>query len=187
MNRRGFFASMLAGTVAAPAWAAQGHQHGPALTGPLANATVSFGFWQSDPPFNRFPTNNDRFRNGHQLLPHEVRIKAGGTVNFIIGGFHQVIVYAPGTEPGQIDTNLVTQVTNPPGPPLIDDPANRVYRGIDPSTLPLLRGPMDAPPTNLQDRVEVVHFASPGRYLVICGVQPHFAVDGMFGFVTVLP
>jgi plastocyanin len=186
INRRGFFASVLAGGVAAPAWAGQGHDHS-AVDGPLANATVSFGQWQSNPPLDRFPTNNDRTRNGHQLIPNEATIKAGGTVNFIIGGFHHVLVYAPGTQPGDINATLTTTVTNPPGPPLINDPTNRVYRGIDPSTLPLLRGPAGSTPANLQDRVEVVHFANPGRYLVICGVQPHFVNDAMFGWVKVLP
>lgn len=183
MNRRGFFVSLLAGSVASPALAGQGHNHA-AVDGPLANATVSFGQWQSSPAFDRFPANNDRTRNGHQLIPNEATIKAGGTVNFIIGGFHQVLVYAPGTEPTDINTTLVTSVTNPPGPPLIDDPTNRVYRGLDPSTLPLLRAPV---PAALQDRVEVVHFANPGRYLVMCGVQPHFVNDRMFGWVKVLP
>jgi hypothetical protein len=32
-----------------------------------------------------------------------------------------------------------------------------------------------------------VTLTKPGTYLVICGVLPHFAVDGMFGFVKVLP
>lgn len=173
MKRREFIGSVLAGGVAAPAMGVERHSHRP-VDGPLANATVSFGYWQSDPPFDRFPTSNDRFRNGHQLIPHEATIKAGGTVNFIIAGFHFVTVYAPGTQPGEIDVTRTMAPTAQPAPPLIDDPTNRVYRGLDPSRVP-------------QDRVEVVHFASPGRYLVICGVLPHFAVDRMFGFVKVLP
>jgi hypothetical protein len=32
-----------------------------------------------------------------------------------------------------------------------------------------------------------VTFASPGVYLVICGVFPHFVNDNMHGFVKVLP
>ena len=39
---------------------------------------------------------------------------------------------------------------------------------------------------DLSDRVEVVHFPDPGRYLVICGVLPHFN-DGMYGYVEVIP
>ena len=170
MRRREFVTSVLAGGIAAPALAAQGHSHQP-LEGPLANATVSFGLWQSNPPYDRFPNVSDRFRNGHQLLPHEVQIKAGGAVNFVIAGFHHVLVYAPRTEPGDIDTSMTIPVT---APPLINDPNGRVYRGLDPSLQP-------------QDRVEVVHFATPGRYLVICGVLPHFVLDGMSGYVVALP
>jgi hypothetical protein len=45
-------------------------------------------------------------------------------------------------------------------------------------------------PQMMQDRVEVVRFSEPGRYLVICGVLPHFydAATGqfiMFGYVRV--
>jgi hypothetical protein len=112
-------------------------------------------------------------RNGHQLIPHEAIIRTGGTVNFIIGGFHHVLVYAPGTNPGDINAGLTVSVTAPPGPPLINDPTNRIYRGLDPSLVP-------------QDRVEVVQFSNPGVHLVMCGVQPHFVDDQMFGFVRVV-
>ena len=71
------------------------------------NATVSFGAWQTplpppaEPPetdpLDRFPNLSPRDRNEHQLIPHKVRIKAGGTVNFIIGGFHLPTVYDNGT------------------------------------------------------------------------------------------
>jgi hypothetical protein len=114
-----------------------------------------------------------------------VRIKAGGAVNFNIGGFHQVIVYDDRTQPDDIDAALTTTTTGPtpsPAVPLIDDPQHRIYRGLDPSLQPLDRG---SPPAFLQDRVEVVYFPKPGKYLVICGVQPHFVNDGMYGFVTV--
>jgi plastocyanin len=150
---------------------AQSHQHQP-IAGPLANATVSFGQWPTDPPLDRFPDLGAPGKpNGHQLIPNEVKIKAGGTVNFIIGGFHHVLVYDDGTQPGDINANLLVPGSSPPG--LIDDPRNRIYRGMDPRLFP-------------QDRVEVVHFSKPGRYLVICGVRPHFVDDGMFGFVRVL-
>ncbi len=148
------------------------HKHQP-IAGPLANATVSFGQWPTDPPLDRFPNLGAPGKpNGHQLIPHEVKIKAGGTVNFIIGGFHHVLVYDDGTQPTDINPNLLVPGSVPPG--LIDDPSNRIYRGMDPRLFP-------------QDRVEVVHFSEPGTYLVICGVRPHFVNDGMFGFVRVLP
>ena len=65
-------------------------------------------------------------------------------------------------------------------PPLIDEPTNRVYRGLDPSLPPFYRSPET---TFIQDRIEAVHFEW-GTYLVICGVHPHFFNDGMFGFVS---
>jgi plastocyanin len=145
-------------------------------SGPLANATVSFGAWKTSPPVDRFPNRSDtRNDNVHVIIPEVAKIKAGGTVNFIIAGFHQVIVYDDGTRPEDIDTSItVLPTTTPPSPPppLIADPNRRVYRGPDPSLLPA-------------DRVEVVHFAEPGTYLVICGVLPHFQA-GMFGYVRVL-
>jgi hypothetical protein len=146
-----------------------------AIDGPLANATVSFGEWQTDPALDRFPNNSPALRNEHQLIPNEVKVKAGGAVNFIISGLHQPIVYDAGTQPGDIDENATTPSTGTPlGLPLINDSTDRIYRGLDPSLFP-------------RDRVEVVHFSKPGTYLVICGVQAHFVNDDMFGFVKVVP
>jgi len=152
-----------------------GHQHEP-VSGPLATATVSFGEWSAglEPALDRFPNLGAPVKpNGHQLIPNETTIKAGGTVNFIIAGFHHILVYGNGTQPDDIDETLTVAVTVPPGPPLINDPANRVYRGLDPSLFP-------------QDRVEVVQFPNPGTYLVVCGVLPHF-IDKMWGWVKVNP
>lgn len=99
----------------------------PALDGPLSNATVSFGEWMT--PIDRFPNLSPMAANHHELIPQVAKIKAGGTVNFIIAGFYQVIVYNDGTQPGDINTALTVPPTSPPGPPLINDPANRIYRG----------------------------------------------------------
>jgi plastocyanin len=137
----------------------------------IQTETVSFGGWITDPPLDRFPNNNPIAAVYHELTPATVTIKAGGTVRFIIGGFHNVVVYDDGTQPGDIDTTITVPPTNG-GPPLIADPENRIYRGLDPSLFP-------------QDRVEVVQFEEPGTYLVICAVLPHFQ-DGMFGYVRVL-
>jgi plastocyanin len=147
---------------AAPAQA----QH-TSISGPLANATVSFGQWKTDPPLDRFLPFAPP-QGGHHVTPQEVTIKAAGSVNFIIAGLHLVLVYGAGTQPGSINVGAIIPGT----PPLINDPINRIYRGLDPRTQSL-------------DRVEVVHFHTPGTYLVICGVLPHFN-DGMFGFIRVL-
>jgi hypothetical protein len=161
----------------------------------LATATVSFGAWASG--INRQPNigaTAGLANNVHALIPYEVKIKAGGTVNFIIAGFHLVVVYDDGTKPEDINVGMTVLPQGAPAPPLIDDPNNRIYRGIDPTVLPFLQGPLQpalmppgAPPFQpvLQDRVEVVHFPDPGKFLVICGVLPHFN-DGMYGFVRVI-
>jgi plastocyanin len=137
------------------------------------SATVSFGAWVTSPATDRFPNLSPRFNNQHELIPKRVTIRAGGTVNFIISGFHHVLVYDRRTRPTDINTNLlITPTGTGMFPPLINDPNNRIYRGLDPSLLP-------------QDRVEVVHFNEPGLYLVICGVLPHFQ-EGMWGYVRVV-
>jgi plastocyanin len=158
------------------------------------SATVSFGGWMANPhecpgvPPNppapcpivdRFPANAatqfPRFSNHHELTPTIAKIRAGGTVNFIIGGLHVVAVYDDGTKRGDIDTTILVPNRPPMTPPIIDDSEDRIYRGLDPFLLP---------PGAQQDRVEVVHFDDPGTYLVICAVLPHFQ-EGMYGFVKV--
>jgi plastocyanin len=137
----------------------------------LANATVSFGAWMASAatPLDRFANPTSGAGNLHELVPQLALIRAGGTVNFIIAGLHNVIVYDDGTKPSDINTALIVPES---APPLIDDPNRRIYRGPDPRTQP-------------RDRVEVVHFDKPGTYLVICGVLPHFN-EGMYGFVKVI-
>lgn len=155
-----------------------------AIDGPLANANVSFGQWRQ--PLDRFPINSPAGSNEHQLIPHTATIRAGGAVNFIISGLHQPIVYAAGTQSTDIDTTLTVLTTGVPNNvPLIDDPNGRLYRGLDPSRLIYVTTVTGTLP--VRDRVEVVQFPNPGRYLVICGVHPHFVNDDMFGFVNVLP
>jgi hypothetical protein len=179
MKRREFLTSVAIAGATAPALAAQGHNHKP-IDGPLANVTVSFGQWLSGQ--DRVAVNPPPPpANGHLLLPHTATVKAGGAVNFIIAGLHQIVVYGPGKQPGDVNLDPTTFLPDPtPGlpdfPPLINDSEGRVYRGPDPRLLfPVV------------DRVEVVKFATPGLYLVICGVVPHFANDDMFGWVKVLP
>ncbi len=172
-------AAILAGAAGART-AARGHDDEHAhesVNGPLANATVSFGAW---PATGATPTDRTALPtapaapNIHQLLPRTATIKAGGSVNFIVAGFHQIAVYAPGTKPDDIDTSTLIPIPNaPPAVGLIDDAENRLFRGVSPLTVG-------------QDRVEVVHFGKRGTYLVICTVSVHFA-DGMFGWVRVLP
>src|SRR5262245_6820665 len=36
------------------------------------------------------------------VLPNKIKVKQGGVVHFLVAGFHQVIVYNPGKEPGDV-------------------------------------------------------------------------------------
>lgn len=161
----------IGGTVAA----AGQHKHDSSqVDGPLATATVSFGAWLTDPPVDRFATGgNTRTQNSHKVIPYDVKIKAGGSVNFLISGLHLLLIYAPETTMDSINASLIEFAVPGAFPGFINDPVNRVYRGLDP------RAPAPL------DRVEVVTFAEPGRYLVVCGVLPHF-LDNMSGYVTVI-
>lgn len=142
------------------------------------NATISFGQWLTDPPLDRLliPVPPAGTGNHHELIPNESTVVTSGVdvaVNFIIAGLHNVQVYDAGTQPEDINANLV--LTGGAGGGIINDPNKRIYRGLDPNL-----------PENPRDRVEVVRFDKPGTYLVICGVRNHFVNDGMFGFVTVV-
>src|SRR5262245_10440480 len=137
------------------------HQFGQ-IPCPTVGEVGHAGARQTDPPFDRLaalsppnPPNtpndpNPINRNHHQLTPHEVTIQAGGTVNFIVGGFHHILVYDDETQP----TNINAMAANSFFPLLNDDPNKRIYRGLNPQTVP-------------QDRVETVHFPKRGTFLVM--------------------
>lgn len=131
---------MLAAASAAAAQDGHDHNAHKALTGPLANATVSCGAW----PVGVVETPVDRTMtplapiapNTHALLPQVAVIREGGSVNFILAGFHQVVIYAPGKKPETVDQSVLLPI---PGAPaavgLIDDLGGRIYRGLDPRAL----------------------------------------------------
>lgn len=111
----------------------------------------------------------------HHILPQTIRVKAGGVVNFVVAGFHNIFVYLPGRGPDDI----VVPATGL----FINDLTGLYYQGFQPAGGPL-GTPATANPSNAVNRVESVSFSQPGTYLVICNVRPHF-LDGMFAFVEV--
>jgi len=127
----------------------------------------------------------------HHILPDVITVRAGGVVNFVVGGFHQIFVYNPGVKP----TDLIVPPfpTPTPGENLfINDFRNLYYQGLNPSNAaaPTGANPLTPPVntavrTNTQNRTESVAFTAPGLYLVICNVNPHFR-DGMIAWVRVL-
>lgn len=194
MNRRHFIAKTAVTTMSLAAMSGldsvrRAEAQHESKSDPLATASMSFGAWRTnvDPPTDRHVSpQSSPAVNWHPVTPHHVMIKAGGTVSFVIAGLHQIAVYDNGIQPSDINASL----SAPDAPNLIDDPNGRLYRGLNP--IPL-RTPISVgtPPTIqhvvLRDRVEVLHFANPGTYLVICTVRSHFVNDQMWGWVNVIP
>lgn len=115
----------------------------------------------------------------HHVLPNTIEIKAGGTVNFAVAGFHQIIVYNPGVE--------FEDIVLPAFPPNLFvnyQLATAYYVGINPNNANTALPPAPAVLNNQENRIESVSFAEPGVYLVICNVTPH-ARDRMFAYIKV--
>ena len=184
MKRRHFVASVLGTGLVVPAALAlnkdeaaparAGHDHDDDLDGPLANATVSFGAWPSLPYDRLAPPAPGPPPNVHRLIPNRVTIKKNGSINFIVAGFHNIVVYGPGKKVEDVNAGLTMPTPGaPPGfPPIINDPNDRVFRGVFAFGMS-------------QDRVEVVQFSRKGTHLVICAFLPHFE-DEMWGWVKVV-
>ena len=142
-------------------------------------ATVQFGLSNVGSPFPPGSPHDQSAHSRDNVVPNNVVIRAGGTVTFNVPpDVHQIAIYAPGTDPGDIDTTQVTTLAAYAGcagdpvvfaPLVINDPTNRV------ADYPI---PCFAP-------AQVTHtFNSAGKYLVICSFLPHFEVK-MYGWVTV--
>lgn len=118
----------------------------------------------------------------HHVLPKRIKVKKGGVVNFVVAGFHQVIVYRPGVRVEQIGVPTSGLFINDPASATI--PSNIYYRGIQPAGGPPPGFPVSTNPSNASNRVEPVGFFESGTYLVICNVIPHFN-DGMYAYIEV--
>ena len=135
--------------------------------GPDDSAMVRFGNPDAGSPFQPPVFDHDSSPNAtDNLIPRTSVISAGGNVTFVVAGFHQPAVYRAGTEPEDI--------TVPAFPPnlFINDPTNRLALGPAAG----VQGPW-TPPAGT--------FSTPGRYLVLCNVTPHFAFVNMYGWVIV--
>jgi len=168
------------GTTAHASESGDGDNRGRREDVPLS-MTVTFGSHAADPtnPLDRFPTSSPNNRNVHRLIP-EPTIRTGGTVNFVITGFHLLTIYDDGHLPTDINPNLLE-----PGTQFIADANRRIYRGLSPAALNYAPPPGTTTPLGVRDRVEAVQFPHAGRFLVICSFRPHF-LDNMFGFVNVV-
>lgn len=138
----------------------------------------------------------------HHVLPQVITVRTTpatstapavpAVVTFVVVGFHQLFVYNPGVTPDDITAFLAV---NDPGNAklFINDLSGLFYEGINPVRLvagvPTYND--NTPPpnphlfTDTNNRVESIGFTTPGTYLVICNVRPHFQ-DGMYAWVKVV-
>ena len=141
--------------------------------GPPSSATMKFGRTNVGSPFPP-PAGHDASTHAQDALqPRTVVVSVGGEVTFEVAPFHKLAIYDDGTRPADIDISLLEEAGTPfPFPPIIDDPTNRLVRLGDLA--------VDGPAVSRS-----FTFDEPGRYLVICEVLPHFADNGMYGWVIV--
>jgi len=131
----------------------------------------------------------------HHILPQEFKVaitharKLDGTVvtvpatvNFIVSGFHWPWVYKPGVTVEEVQAHIPT--TTPP-PLFINYDVDVFAKGVFPGTPPLFTDTPISPVSGAQNRTDSFAFSTPGKYLVICNVRPHF-LDGMYAWVTVV-
>ena len=140
----------------------------------------------------------------HHVIPDTIRVNAGDVVNFSVAGFHIIRVYGNGVTLGAVKAQIADEcevnpvppaefppscgVPPPPAPPIPVVPPGSLdvyYEGINGLVSPQ-PGPPFALPSPAVNRVEPVSFLTPGRYLVICAVLPHFN-DKMYAWVEGRP
>lgn len=141
------------------------------LAVPEDSATVRFG----NPGAGSFvpdEVENGSFNAQDNLIPRTVNIGRGGTVTYDIDGFHQPMIYAPGTQPSDIDVPIF----NPADPATLF--VNESEGLIDDGD-----GPLNFPPGT--QSWESPELTQPGKYLVLCNFTPHFAFANMYGWVNV--
>lgn len=138
-----------------------------------ASVTVSWGAGLN--------TAQPRNSANHHVVPREIRVRKDGVVNFVVAGFHQIIVFQPGVVLGQIVVPTSGLFIYEPAPPT-SLPVQ--FIGVRTAGGPPPVIPSTANPSNAQNRVESVSFADTGDYLAICNVLPHF-VDGMWAMIKV--
>lgn len=140
---------------------------------PPSNATMQFGNTGTGSPFPPPLGHDESVHAADKLVPRTVVISVGGTVDFVLSNpVHGIAVYAPGTEPDDLNTATAGFLGGPcPPVPYLNDPAERRVQFP-----PLCAG---------GNPVGSYQFMAPGRYLVICTFLPHLFDADMFGWVIV--
>jgi hypothetical protein len=176
--------SVLALCLASPALKADSDDKTP------TRATVSFGTGNN----NAQPGNTPN----HHILPPEIKVRISsarrlngdvvtvpGTVNFVVSGFHWIWVYRPGVSLQEVVDHIPAVGLFVNYEVVTLGVSNVFAKGIFPGTPPTFADAAQFPLSATQNRTDSFAFSTPGRYLVICNVAPHF-VDGMYAWIKVV-
>jgi plastocyanin len=166
------YSSQSRSTVTSPDPVAATGASGNATSGTTAatplSATMQFGLVDVG---SGNPPTHPSFHSNDTIVPGTVVIDAGGTVTFNAVGVHQVQIYKDGIKPEQV--NVGSTSPHPCGiPTTVINP--------DANTIPI----NGANPSGCGPRTYTHKFDTPGEYLVICSVTPHFLIK-MYGWVRV--
>lgn len=137
------------------------------VAGPDSTATVRFG---ADVGTDFPPAEHDAsFHADDKVRPRTVTISAGtsASVAFDVLGFHQPVVYDIGKDVEDVNVPVFNPITEEGL--FINDTVDDVYFGE------LFIPQTTAPGT----------FTTPGKYLMICNVTPHFQFAKMYGWIIV--
>jgi len=142
-----------------------------------STATITFGFADHGTTFPPGSGHDASANAKDNLVPRTVVIDRNGTVTFNLppGSVHNVAIYGPGTEPGDIRTAMAFLTPGGrgcPPVPLINDPQNRL-------------AVLGAQPCAGGATSVSFQFTTVGKHLVICRFLPHFVNVNMYGWVQV--
>lgn len=145
-----------------------------------SSATMEFGEVNHDvgSPFEPPEQHDGSFHAYDKVRPHNVNISAGGSVTFLVGPFHQVSVYEAGVKFEDVVPEGAEDLTGPFFIPQFLVIATDGLIASDNLTTSLTFGTSEwVSPAGT--------FDTPGKYLVLCRVAPHFFGAKMHGYVTV--
>jgi plastocyanin len=145
-----------------------------------SSATMEFGEVTHDvgSPFPPPEEHDGSFHAYDKVRPHNVNISAGGSVTFEVGPFHQVSIYEAGITFSEVEVQGTENLTVPFFIPefLVIAPDGLIAADNLTTSLSFGTSTWVSPPGT---------FDTPGKYLVLCRVAPHFFGAKMHGYVTV--
>jgi len=155
-----------------------------------ARITVSFGTGLN----NSQPGNTPN----HHIIPQEFKVRitkarkldgtvvvVPATVNFIVSGFHWAWVYQPGVTLQEVVDHIPATGTFVNYEVVTNGVSNVFAKGVFPGTPPAFADTPISPVSGAMNRTDSFAFSTPGKYLVICNVRPHF-LDGMYAWIRVV-